>query len=235
MLEENWDDDWDDLRTEEEKERDAEIKRERERMQEFENEELFESVGRKIWVNEFRNVKMLGPLAPIRFFTTLFILKDLAHCFEEHIFDLHVDHNKSKYKSKFVNLYNDKYIPFDLCCITFLLPDFTKLSRRHVFGNLWTYVVILKFFPSKVGWYCDKLGNQYESHWVKGVFCMSGESIRIVTCYPMATHDWERSLHPPDFVDFDRNFKPSFDYVEFCKRDYAIKDTNKEQFNFDFS
>ena len=65
-------------------------------MQECENEELFESVGRKIWVNEFRNVKMLGQLAPIQFFMTLFILKDLAHCFEEHIFDLHVNINNYK-------------------------------------------------------------------------------------------------------------------------------------------
>ena len=131
-------------------------------------------------MNEFRNVKCLGRLAPIQFFTTLFILNDLAHCFKEHIFDLHVDFNNFKEKSKFVNLYDDKYIPFDLCCITFLLPDFTKLSRRHAYGNFWTYIVLLKFFPSKVGWYCDKLGNKYKTHWVKGVFVMAGESIKLL-------------------------------------------------------
>lgn len=218
--------------TEEEKQRNVEIRKEQERKEECENEEVFESVGRKVWVNEFRNVKCLGRLAPIRFFTTLFILNDLAHCFKEHIFDLHVDFNNFKEKSKFVNLYDDKYIPFDLCCITFLLPDFTKLSRRHAYGNFWTYIVLLKFFPSKVGWYCDKLGNKYKTHWVKGVFAMAGESIKIVTCYPMGTHDWERALHPPDFVDFDNNFRPSFDYIEFCKSDYAIKDNNKELFDY---
>ena len=72
-----------------------------------------------------------------------------------------------------------------------------------------------------------------ESHWVKGVYFMLGESIQIVTYYPMSTNDFERALHPPDFIDFNSNFKPSFEYVDFCKRDYAIRDTNKE--NFDFS
>ena len=160
-------------------------------------------------------------------------MNDLVRCYKEHIFDLHVDFDKNKHKSKFVNLFADKYQPFDLCCLTFLLPDFARYSRRHRFGTFWTKVVVLKCFPSKVGWYCDKFGNQFESHWVKGVFHMSGESLEIVTCYQMGIHDWESPLHPPDFTNFNKNFKPSFEYVDFCKRDYAIKENSKE--NFDYS
>ena len=47
--------------------------------QECESKELFEKVERMDWVKEFRNIWLMDPLAPIWFFTTVFILDDLRH------------------------------------------------------------------------------------------------------------------------------------------------------------
>ena len=115
----------------------------------------------------------MDELAPIRFFTNVFILHDLRRCFDQHIKPLHVDTENFKQKSKFDPLYDNKYDPFDICSITFLLPYFAHHSCRNRFDSGTIKVILWKLFHFRVGSYYSESLVEYESRWVKGVYCMT--------------------------------------------------------------
>ena len=54
--------------------------------------------------------------------------------------------------------------------------------------------------------------------------------LEIKSCYPISAKDYEHVLYHPDF--HDSNFAPSFDYVDFCRQDYAPKEANKYDFSW---
>ena len=176
----------------------------------------------------------MDELAPIRFFTNVFILHDLRHCFDQHIKPLHVDTENFKQKSKFDPLYDNKYDPFDICSITFLLPYFAHHSCRNQFDSGTVKAILLKLFHFRVGSYYSESLVEYESRWVKGVYCMTKNYItglydlEIKSCYPISTKDYEHVLYHPDF--HDSNFASSFDYVDFCRQYYALKEATKYDF-----
>ena len=128
-MEENWDE-CSEI-TEEEGQRQSETLSQYYIEQECESKELFEKVERMDWVKEIRNIWLMDPLAPICFFTNVFILDDLLLCFDQHIMPLHVDTENFQKKSPSFFCYmitSITHLTFVLLCFCFLILHFAAIG-----------------------------------------------------------------------------------------------------------
>ena len=178
----------------------------------------------------FMSTKFFDKFFPIHYLNVLAITEILQNCFTHHIYPQHVDTNDFKGKSKFTTLDNT-YNPFTISLLTFLYPDNAIFLKPYNYDTN-TYSVV-KLFHQRVGSYFSKKGDEYEARWVKGVFTIMTNPhltpLDIITCYPILTYD--KSVHLKPYNKFHNpKFQPTFDYIDFCTKDYNIVNNNYDEF-----
>ena len=115
--------------------------------------------------------------------------------------------------------------------LTFLYPDNATFLEPYN-SDTKTYSVV-KLFHQRVGSYFSKKGDKYEARWVKGIFTIMTNPhlmpLDIITCYPVLTYD--KSVHLKPYNKFHNpKFQPTFDYIDFCTKDYNFVENNYDQF-----